>query len=365
MPKKIGRGGETPFPISTKPNIFTPLRNEELLERRGESAYWFRLTQCPCPQETRVPDCKFCSEGLMKSFQEDLQIEEEISWKVEGRRIYLRYGPIKSVSKIFYYFREQKLELTVQEVKDDYVLVLEELEYYHQVQVDYKVKLISEIETIVNADSKVVFPEIEKNGIYEAVEAIEVKNKNAVPIAAWTLTSVSFEKEIFGEVKIKLKVFQPIKIAYKTFSVDDRNTGIGRSLVENPDGELLAVMGSGYKLGEGDIIILTKSTLRHSMYVKFSPTDFDRLPFSPVAEIDKVISRGKDGFIEHRLGTDFLLMGENLVKWINPKPRSGYSIIYDYYPTFRVTSMVETGMGEDRAKPRQFKMKSVPSMQAR
>lgn len=365
MPNKIGDGGVTPFTISTKPNIFTPLRNEELLERRGESALWFRLTQCPCPQELRVPDCKFCNEGQMKTFQEDLLIEEEISWKLERNRVYVRYGPIKSVKRIFLIYRETQKELQIVNIHPSYIEVSENLEYYHQVQIDYFVSLIEESTFETECNGNIVYPGIVKKGISKAIEAIDIQTGDSIPILSWSITSLVLSKPVYGLIRIKAETFQTIKVAYKTFTQDERQSGVGKSLVELPDGEVLAVMGAGYRLGEGDILIMQKSTLRHSMYVKYQNGNFDRMPYSPIASIDSVISRDESGFKKHKPGIDFVPFGENKIHWIKPKPLNGYSIVYDYFPTFRVTSMVETGMGEDRSKPRQFKMKAIPSMQAR
>jgi hypothetical protein len=365
---KIGPGGVTPFPIQTKPNLFTPLRNEELLERRGESALWFRLSPCPCPQSERVPDCKFCLDGEIRTFQEDLEVVEEIAWKVDGNRLYTRYGPISSVDKLTFFHRGEERKLTPLRIESEYIEVAEQLEYYHQVQIDYKVKLVETIQVEFRGNNEFeVFPLQGQSKYLIGIEELyRLSNAESVPVKwmSHTLNSIFFKDRTTATYRGKIRVINPVKVAYKTFSLDKRK-GLPSSLIELPDGEVMAVMGSGYRMGEGDIITLLKSTNRHSQFVEFKTGDVDRLPYSPIASIDTVLAKDGNGLRTYKLGEDFVIFGDNRLRWISDKPRSGYTIIYDYHPSFRVTGFMEGGSGEDRAKPRQFKMKAIPSFNGR
>lgn len=366
---KIGPGGVTPFPIQTKPNLFTPLRNEELLERRGESALWFRLSPCPCPQSERVPDCKFCLDGEIRTFQEDLEIEEEIAWKVDGNKLFTRYGPISEVNKLTFFYRGQNKNITVKNIYPDYIEIAEQLEYYHQVQIDYKVKLVESIQIEFQGNNEFeVFPLLGGNKYLIGIEELYKVNPDGstsnFSYRSYTLNSIFFSERTTGTFRGKFKVINPVKVAYKTFSLEKRK-GLPSSLIELPDGEVMAVMGSGYKMGEGDIITFLKSTHRHSQFIEFKTGDIDKLPYSPIATIDTVVAKDKNGLQNYKLGKDFVIFGDNRVLWISDKPRSGYTIIYDYHPSFRVTGFMEGGSGEDRSKPRQFKMKAIPSFNGR
>jgi len=363
---KIGPGGETPFPIPTKPNVFTPLRNEELLERRGESALWFRMSPCPCPQQDRVPDCKLCYEGEIRTFQEDLEIYEEISWKVDGNRVYTRYGPIESVKSISLLARGETKPLVIKKINDSFIELDSDLPYYYQVQLDYKVKLVETIAIeMVGNNEHLLISNLSNRYIIGVEELYHVEdeksfNQRKVDWKSFNLNSITLNERTSGKYRAKVKVINPVKVAYKTFTIEKRQ-GLSSSLVQLPDGEILAVMGSGYKMGEGDIITLLFSTVRHSQFVPFKAGNFDRLPFTPISDVNKIISKDTRGLKEYKQGIDFVIFGDSRIQWLTDKPRDGYTIIYDYHPTFRVTGFVEGGSGEDRPKPRQFKMKAIPS----
>lgn len=365
---KIGPGGVTPFSIQTKPNIFSPLRNEELLERRGESALWYRMSPCPCPQSERVPDCKFCYEGEIRTFQEDLVIEEEIAWKVDGNRLYTRYAPIESVQELKLFHRGEEKYLVPIKHTDSFIEIEEQLSYYHQVQIQYTVKLVESIQIEFMGNNEFETPLDLKSKFIIGVEELYSVSSDDIPIKinwkSFTLDSILLDNRSHGLYRAKVRVVNPVKIAYKTFSIEKRK-GLPNSLIELPDGEMVAVMGAGYRMGEGDVITLLKSTQRHSQFVEFRPGDMDRMPYSPIVSVDTIITKEQNGFRRYKYGEDFLIFGDNRILWVTDKPRAGYTIIYDYHPSFRVTSFMEGGSGEDRSKPRQFKMKAIPSLHSK
>ncbi|EIE01416.1 hypothetical protein [Leptospira licerasiae] len=366
--KKTGLGGETPFPISTKPNMFTPLSNEELLTRRGESALWYRLSPCPCPSGDKTPDCPFCFEGQIRTFQEDLEIREEVSWKVSGSSIWTRYSPISEIEEAILVTRGERRPLHIKDIQSEYFNVEENLKYWNIVELKYKVSMLEEtvIEAIGDNDFT-LFPKLPDGVIVDVLETykIEVDGRSTrVKHTAFSLNSITFANRTNGLYRIRIRYFSPIKIAYRTFNVDNRKA-FEKSQIHFQDGELMGVIGSGYRLGQGDIFTLLKSTLRHSDFVQPTNKEIDRLSYSPIAYIDSVISKGPNGLIEHKKGLEYVQFGDSKIRWIDDKPRNGYTVIYDYFQTFRVTGFIEAGSGEDRPKPRVFKMKPVPSFNAR
>lgn len=368
--RKIGKGGSTPFNIQTKPNLFSPLTSEEMLERRGESALWYRMSPCPCPTGEQIPDCKYCYEGQIRTFPEDILIQEEISYKVNGHDVFTRFGPIRSIEEALLISRGVKENLSVTKIYDDHFEVKELLKFWNQVELKYRVKLSEEIFVEGEGQNEFsVFPSLPMGGIVSVKEAYLISDSNSqikIEPSGFTLSSVIFPIRVCGRYRLKLEYLSPIKIGYKTFTTDPNRQAFGKSQLTFEDGEVMAVVGSGFNIGQGDLFTLLVSKLRHSEYISYQPnSEIDTFAYSPVARIDSIISKEKSGLKHWRKSEDFILFGESKIKWLTDKPRGGYTAIYEYHPTFRVTGFVESGNGEDRDKPRIFKMKLVPSFNAR
>jgi len=366
--RKSGLGGETPFPISTKPNMFTPLSNEELLTRRGESALWYRLSPCPCPSGQKTPDCAFCFEGQIRTFQEDLEIQEEVSWKVTGNQVWTRYAPLLQIEEAVLVTRGEKKPLRIKEIYDEYFTVEENLKYWNVVELKYKVSMVEEIAVeAIGVNEYTLFPKLPQGMIVEVLEVFKVL-ENGTPIRvhpiAYSLNSLTFSERTNGLYRIKVRFFSPIKVAYRTANLDNKRA-FDKSQINFQEGELMGVMGSGYRLGQGDILTLLKTNLRHSDFVQSTNKEIDRLTYSPIAAVERVISRGQNGLITHKKNEEYIQFGDSKIKWLKEKPKNGYTVIYDYFPSFRVTGFLEAGSGEDRPKPKLFRMKPVSSFNAR
>lgn len=368
--RKSVLGGSTPFSITTKPNVLTPLTNEEMIDRRGESAIWYRLTPCPCPQEERVPDCKFCFDGLVRTFQDELEISEEMAYKVERNKIYTRYAPISEIVSATLISRETFKPLTVKRIHDEFFEVEEDLKFWNSVLLKYKVKMEETLTVEGYGENEyVLFPKLPLGAITGVEEVFHIPQDSEpeeVEFSGFTFKSVVFPKRTNGLFRLKLKFQHPVKVAYKTFRVDsDARKIFDRSQITFQEGELMAVIGGGYKLGEGDLLTFLVSTLRHSEYIPYQPGNYDILSYSPIMNLDCIFSKGKKGLITHKKDEDFILFGDSKIKWITDKPRNGYSVIYDYHPTFRINGFIEGGSGEDRDKPKIFKMKSISNLNTR
>ncbi|WP_061248105.1 hypothetical protein [Leptospira noguchii] len=368
--RKSGKGGSSPFNITTKPNVLTPLTNEEMLERRGESCLWYRLTPCPCPSEDRLPDCKFCYDGLIRNFQETLEIKEEMAYKVEHNRVYTRFCPIKKVKNINLISRETHKPLTVKRIQEEYIEVEETLKFWNAVLLHYEVSMIEEI--IVEAigeNEYSLYPKLPLGAIVGVVEIFKVNDlgeTSRVESTGFTFNSLQFLNRVNGLYRLKLKFIYPVKVGYKTFSNEqDARKIFGSSQITFNDGEVMAVMGVGYNLSQGDTITLLVSTLTHSEYIPYQFGSYDKVSYSPIRKVEKIISKEKSFIKEHEEGKDYQVFGDSKIKWITDKPKNGYSIIYEYHPSFRITGFIESGSGEDRDKPKIFKMKALSNLNTR
>lgn len=341
-----------------------------MIERRGESCLWYRLTPCPCPGEERVPDCKYCFEGMIRTFQEELEITEELSWKIEGNKIYTRYAPITEVKSAVLISRETQKKLNVKRICEEYIEVEETLKYWNSVLLHYKVSMLEEICIEGCGENEyVLFPKIPLGaivGVKEVFKIEEGKEPELIEHAGFTLNSVVFPKRVNGLYRLKILFFNPVKVGYKTYRVDtDARRIFDRSQITFQEGEIMAVIGAGYNVGQGDIIILLSSTLKFSEYVPWQSSSNDILSYSPITRVEKIFTKEKTGLKTHELGKDFVIFGDSKIKWISDKPKNGYSVIYDYHPSFRISGFIEGGSGEDREKPKIFKLKPISNLNTR
>ncbi|MDH5597780.1 MAG: hypothetical protein OEY34_01570 [Cyclobacteriaceae bacterium] len=311
-------------------------------------------------------------EGQVRTFQDDLLIQEEVSYKIKGNKIYVRYGPIKEIKRAVLYSRGKSIDLEIKSIHEDYFTVTDIMPYYNQIEIDYVVDLVETEQIEFSGKNQFeIFPEIGDKYIIGVNELykINIEDEKEVPeeikYRSFNLKGITLESRAsFGKYRAVIKTLNPVKIAYKTFTVEKRK-GLDPSQIELASGEMMAVMGSGYKMGEGDIITLTKSTARHSQYIAFKTGDYDRVPYSPIADIDSIFSKGKNGIVFHKKYEDFIVFGDSQIQWLSDKPRTGYTVIYDYHPTFVVSEFIEGGSGENRKKPMQFKLKVAPSFNGR
>ncbi|WP_061239721.1 hypothetical protein [Leptospira interrogans] len=368
--RKSGKGGNTPFFLTTKPNVLTPLTNEEMLGRRGESCLWYRLTPCPCPTEERLPDCKFCYDGLIRNFQETLEIKEEMAYKVENNRVYTRFSPIHRVHSINLISRESHKPLTIKRIYEEYIEVEEILKYWNAVLLHYEVSMIEEITVEAYGENEYsLYPKIPLGAIVGVVEVFKVNENGETSkqeYSGFTFNSIQFLNRVNGLFRLRLKFIYPVKVGYKTYrSEQDVRKIFGNSQITFNDGEVMAVMGAGYNLGQGDIIILLVSSLIHSEFIPYQFGSYDRVSYSPIKKVEKIFSKEKSSIKVHIKGQDYQVFGDSKIQWLTDKPKNGYSIIYEYHPSFRVTGFVESGSGEDRDKPKIFKMKPLSNLNTR
>lgn len=363
---KVGLGGSSPFAIPMRPNIITPLTPDETMERRGESVLHFRFKPCPCPPSDRNPDCKIkgCYDGHVRDFQKTALIVEESSYKIRGHEVFTRYSPIEAIEKAEV-MGTPKEELHVTEIFDDHFHVSAELEYWRSVAIDYRVKTIIEIVIEVEGENeyRLILPGMDKRILVE-VDAVYRRGINEpLDFIGHDLTSIYFKERMNGSFNVKCKISRPFKIGYKTWTVDQSKTEPAKLNAQS--GDLVVVVPTYFNLGTGDIITLLYSSLRHSQYVPFKEGNTDRLPYAPVKYIESLHSKENGKIVEKEWGKDFIVYGFDRLYWLTEKPRDGYSISYDYHPSFRVSEKIEGEGGEDRHKPKQFICKPISSFNPR
>jgi hypothetical protein len=362
----IGAGGQLPFNTQTRPNIFTPVHPEEIIERRGESFYWFRMQPCPCDRnDTSSLNCRFCVDGQIPTHQESRRIIEETAWKVEGNKVYFRFGPIDRVESAVWTVADGKtVDLRILDTHPDHIEVNVHLKYWHSVNLSYYAKLSKEL--ILNFEieeiTKQVFvPKIWEEGIVTKVHELYLDGQPIHDkVLGFNFDSIVFSENIRpGRISGKITVFQPIKLGYKTFELDQSETE--RVKFGLNKGQIAVVSPLGYKMGQGDILIMVKSDARHSERIKTHPArQFDFLSHSPVIRIHNLIVKTNRGLEEKQIGKDFNLISNDRIFWLSDKPNE-YSIVYDYNPTFRVSGSIENGSLENRERPRILKADAIPT----
>ncbi len=69
-----------PLSVPSSPNAIRSYPAEEILDRRGETSIWFKMQPCPCPAESRLPDCgiKGCIDGNIRTYQKLMDVFSNI-----------------------------------------------------------------------------------------------------------------------------------------------------------------------------------------------------------------------------------------------------------------------------------------------
>lgn len=369
--RKKGPGGFTVFSPSIRPNTFSPVGVEDTIERQGESVFWFRMQPCPCPQEQRTPDCAFCMDGQVRTFQRTRLIDQERVVEPNGCVLAPRYAPVRKVVKATW-FKENPQDLTVQRINEDGTIqIAENLKHWHAVDLTYEVDLIEE-ETVEGQGTGDYFVKLPAAGVI--VKAVEVFQQapgqeafeRIEPIGN-TFDSLVFDRRIFGRIRAKVEVFPPVKIGYRTFDVEKGRTEWGGLTAET--GELELIVPNSLLFGEGDIVTFLTSELRASHSVKFHPGTDDRMMFTPIVAVENVFGfeagLQSKRMREYREGEDFIILSAARIRWLRDKPQDGYTIMYRYHPSFRIQSHVEGSGGMDRRLPRQYRARPASTYNVR
>lgn len=353
--EKSGLGGVSPFDTRTRPNVFSPLQPEEVIERRGELALWFRVQPCPCDRNKITPDCPSCYEGQIRSYPPFRRITEESAWKISGNKIFTLYTPIESVESLVRGDTNQRL--TVQHKFDDYIEIAENIEYWRSVFITYNVRLTDKKTVVIKSDISNVLELPRDLYLAEIHEIYHEGVDIAKLVVGMNYQSIAFAEKISGNITLIGEFISPIRLGYRTFEVD--NSPMEKTKFYLQSGEIGIVAPVGYKMGNGDFITLLTSDARQSERVLTVPgRKYDFLSHTPVIRISTLISKVEDKLIHHKEGIDFQLLGNDKINWFSDKPKE-YSIMYDYHPSFRVTEKIENGSGENRERVRIYKAKSI------
>ncbi|MEQ9365071.1 MAG: hypothetical protein RIF32_12540 [Leptospirales bacterium] len=365
---RIRPGGTSAFQPTTRPNVFSDAGPEELINRRGESAFYFRFQPCPCPEEQRSSACVVCSPhtGLIKTFQESTIIQGEKP-AINGKQIIPRWGPVLAVDRLYYKLDGEEIPLTIRRVHRDAIDIVEELEYWRAVYIDYRVSLIEELiaEGAASADFKV---RLNLQGIIvQVVDVRDAESGIVIPHIAHTFDSIVFAKRQTGPVRARVRVINPIRVGYSTLDIEESNRRQGRIALKLEQGEIMFVVPHSVKMGEGDIVTLLRSDRRAQVRMRpHDGGDVDRLEYGPIKSILSCYgrNRGDDAPREYKEGRDFVVAGYDTIRWLAPRPEEGYSLMYLYHPGFRITGAVTIGSGMDRDAPRMYRGKAISSYAA-
>lgn len=363
-----------PLSVPSSPNAIRSYPAEEILDRRGESSIWFKMQPCPCPAEQRSTDCgvKNCIDGQIRTYQKTLPVYQESVAKISENRLYTRFAPVTSVQSVSIYGNDVGTQkpgsLQFTGFTDSTIELTEHLPYWKQVFIDYEVSLYAE--TMVTLEATGSYRVYYKNpkqyivGCEPIVAHLPPSGTDWVPlqVEGHDFNSLVFSKPVFGQIRAKIQVVNPINIGYRTYQIEAGNNG-SKVFFENGDVEI--VVGTGYKMGRGDIITMLTSMTRTSQFIDFYAGDIDRLPYSPIAKIHEVFGKVDGKIVEYFENKDFIVLDDYRIKWLTNKPQGGFSIMYEYFPSFRIVGSGENGSPENRKRPLLFKAKSISGWRAR
>lgn len=365
---RIRPGGTAAFQPTTRPNVFSDAGPEELINRRGESAFYFRFMPCPCPEEQRSSACAVCAPhtGLIKTFQETTEIQSERP-AINGKFIIPRWGPVVAVDRLYYKLNGEEIPLTVQRISSKSIEIRETLEYWRAIYMDYRVSLIDEVRVEGHASGGYQVPLNLPGLIIGVVEVRDGETGELIRHSGHTFDSVLLEKKRSGPIRARVRVINPIRVGYSTLDIEESNRRLGRISVKLEQGEILFVVPHSVKIGEGDIVTLLRSDRRAQVRMRpHNRGDIDRLEYGPIKSILSChgLEDGANEPREYFEGRDFVVSGYDSIRWIKPRPAGGYSLMYLYHPGFRITGAVTIGSGMDRDAPRMYRGKAISSYAA-
>ncbi|PJZ89527.1 hypothetical protein CH368_06100 [Leptospira levettii] len=249
------------------------------------------------------------------------------------------------------------VKLNVKRIHESYFEIQENLKYWNHVQLDYEVAL-TETKLFHFKGNGLRMVDTGLSDYLVDLKSIFINGKDAKDkIVGNNFTSLAFTEPVFGDVTGEAVFFSPIKVAYRTFELDQTSTEKVKFGLST--GEIAFVVPVGIRMGLGDIVILTKSDARQSERILTVPgRKFDFVSHTPVIRIYNLISKTNSGLKEYEEGKDFILLGNDRIYWFSDKPKE-YTIMYDYNPVYRVSSKIENGASEDRERVRIYKAKSV------
>lgn len=102
-----------------------------------------------------------------------------------------------------------------------------------------------------------------------------------------------------GLINAAIRVFNPIKVAYRT--MDMKTEGTERTMMPLETGEVEFTVPGRILIGEGDILTLLTTTVRNGQYVPFREGPLDRLSYAPVSRILNCYSKETDQYGRERL----------------------------------------------------------------
>jgi hypothetical protein len=362
MPRQF-EGGKPPLSIPGAPNVVRQFDNSEMISRRGEDALVVQMLPCPCLEEQKKPDCPFCFSGFIRYFQDFIEVTDESAnmEQVASNQIYTRFYPIKEVSKITLFQDRQSKPLPIKSIKEKYIELPDNhnLKYWNKVLITYRAINLEEItiEGNGNNDFRVILP---------IGNRIIVGIKDYYSESGLTPIGFTFDSLLFSErsrdisFKVILTTVPPTKVLYRIAKVEKEKTQ--KASIKLETGDIEIGFGDSDKVTEGDIVTLLKMYFTTSNYIRPNKNvDWDYIPFAPVKEIFTVFSKTDRGLVEHKQGTDFILESQEKIRWLTPRPDSGYTIRYSYHPSYRLQNSGEGGGNENRLSPRFFVGKPVPS----
>lgn len=356
-------GGKPAVSMPGAPNVLKSFDNSETINRRGEDALIVQMLPCPCPEEKKTPDCKFCYSGYIRYFQDFIEVTDEPAnmQAIQSNQIYTRFYPIKEVSKLTLYLDREVKELPIKSIQERYIELPENLnlKYWNRVLITYKALSLEEItlDGVGNNDFRVVLPLQNK---------IIVGIKEYYSPSGINPTGFMFDSLLFAErskditFRVTLVTVPPTKVLYRTAKIEKGKTD--KAGIRLDTGEVEIGFTNSDKVAEGDIVTLLKMYFVTSSYIRKSKNiDWDYIPYAPVKEIYNVFSKNNSGIVEHKQGVDFILESQEKIRWLVPKPEDGYTIRYAYNPSYRLQNSGEGGGNENRLSPKFFVGKAVPS----
>lgn len=366
-------GGQSPYDLRIRQNIFKPFDFDEAIDRHGQPVRWLKAQPCPVLTSSNRHDlnCKVChGRGEIYQYQREFWHYSEDSPHGlkdpnvgQADKVVFWDSPVVKVGKIIRPNDSGGIEYFVVSHDERSAIIAPPPgaslpEYYEPLQTDYAVDMWEQFVYEFEPNGQIYMLPLADNEYIAKLDYAKYKTMPpTIKVNSFNVRTVYLDTVPTGRFEIRgyksrcaIMAIMPFE-SIKNFNVKS---------YEHAEGDCIAICSDSFKIGRGDIITSLVMTQRSPEIVERGRTEFDLMSFYDVAEIDGDIidDKGKT-YIN---GTDFNLWDYNKIRWAanQPAPQSKFSLNPVERITWRVfKSLPEVNSAQGRVFPASFHLQKL------
>lgn len=375
MPRKANHplGGQSPYDLRIRPNIFKPLDFDEAIDRHGQPVRWLKAQPCPVIKTTGQHDlkCQVChGRGEIYDYQRDYWYEGEESPHGlkdpnvgQADKVVFWDAPVRSVKRVYKLVDGGVIEYPVVSHDERSAIISAPdghclPEYYDPIRTDYSVDLWSQFSCEFDPDGFIYRLPLKDDEFITKISVARHKSlESNLKVNSFNVRTVYLDSLPSGKIEIRGYKSRCAIMAIMPF---ESSVGMNLKSYEHVEGDMIGLCSDSYRIGKGDVITSLVMKQRSPELLVRGEGPFDLMAYYDVAEIDGDIL-DEDG-IYYANGVDFVLWDYNKIRWMHSQPRVGarYSVSPIERLTWRVFGpMPESASAQGRLFPNSFHLKKL------